>query len=131
MNFILKLQFGGVKIKISLNYEGIIMKITDITVKPQKKTADVWDAVTETSVKNSAASEAAAHLVTYILNENDITVGKTETDFTAKPHGCVLVVQSVLTYSPLLSAKYKIVSELYKNDVLLSEFDQDFIFSSD
>lgn len=107
------------------------MKITDITVKPQKKTADVWDAVTETSVKNSGDSEAAAHLVTYILNEDDITVGKTETDFTAKPHGSVLVLQSVLTYSPLQSAKYKIVSELYKDDMRLSECSRDFMFSSD
>ena len=45
------------------------MKITSIKITPEKKTADVWDAVTETEVQNNAGTDLPAHLKTYILNE--------------------------------------------------------------
>ena len=39
------------------------MKITSVNIKPEKKTADVWDAVTETEVQNNAGTDLPAHSV--------------------------------------------------------------------
>lgn len=87
------------------------MKIKEIRVKPERKTADVWDAVTETTIEGS--KDAELHLKTYILNEKNNSVGKTETDFTVSAGKVVLVLQSVLTYSPVLGdGVYRMVCEL-------------------
>ena len=105
------------------------MKITDIIVKPEKKTADVWDAVTETEIKNDAANDKAAHLKTFILNEKGNVVGKTETDFTVKALGVVLAEQTVLTYSPILGEPlYKTVCELYENNMLTDKKEKELVF---
>ena len=82
------------------------MKITDIKIFPEKKTADVWDAVTDTEVVNSSDKDITAHLVTRLIDVNENAVGKTETDFTVKAGGKVLVRQSVLTYSPVMGERY-------------------------
>ena len=105
------------------------MKITDIRILPEKKTADIWDAVTETTVQNNAGSDFPAHLITYILNEKGNSVGKTETDFTVKAGKEVLVLQTVLTYSPVLGEPiYKAVCELYENGALADKQETDLLF---
>ena len=96
------------------------MKITDVKVFPEKKTADVWDAVTDTEVVNVTGSDIAAHLVTRLTDAGDTVVGKTETDFTVKAGGKVLVKQSVLTYSPLLGEMYVMSCALYVNGAEIS-----------
>lgn len=105
------------------------MKITSIKITPEKKTADVWDAVTETEVQNNAGTDLPAHLKTYILNEKGNSVGKTETDFTVKSGKNVLVLQTVLTYSPVLGEPlYKVVCELYENGSLTDKQEKDLAF---
>ena len=91
------------------------MKITDVKVLPEKKTADVWDAVTDTEIVNVTGSDIAAHLVTRLTDANENVVGKTETDFTVKAGGRVLVKQSVLTYSPMLGEMYVMSCALFVN----------------
>ena len=91
------------------------MKITDIKIFPEKKTADVWDAVTDTEIVNSSDENITAHLVTRLIDVNENVVGKTETDFTVKAGGKVLVRQSVLTYSPVLGEKYVMSCALFIN----------------
>ena len=106
------------------------MKINAIEVNPEKKTADVWDAVTETEIKNSADTDVSAHLKTYILNEKGSAVGKTETDFTVKAGGVTLIVQTVLTYSPVLGEPlYKVVCELYENNTLTDKQEKPLCFT--
>ncbi|MBQ6558530.1 MAG: hypothetical protein IJL81_04065 [Clostridia bacterium] len=105
------------------------MEITSIIIKPEKKTADVWDAVTETEVQNNAGTDLPAHLKTYILNEKGAAVGKTETDFTVRAGQSVLAVQTVLTYSPVLGEPlYKVVCELYENGALSDKQEKPLIF---
>ena len=96
------------------------MKITDVKVFPEKKTADVWDAVTDTEILNVTGSDIAAHLVTRLTDAGDTVVGKTETDFTVKAGGKVLVKQSVLTYSPALGEMYVMSCALYVNGAEIS-----------
>ena len=96
------------------------MKITDVKVFPEKKTADVWDAVTDTEIVNVTGSDIAAHLVTRLTDAGDTVVGKTETDFTVKAGGKVLVKQSVLTYSPLLGEVYVMSCALFVNGAEIS-----------
>lgn len=106
------------------------MKITEIDIKPEKKSADIWDAVTETVIKNSASSDRSAHLKTYILNEKGSAVGKTETDFTVKQGASVLALQSVLTYSPVpCEPLYTMVCELYENGALIDKQSKSLSFS--
>ena len=97
------------------------MKITDIKIFPEKKTADVWDAVTDTEVVNSTGEDITAHLVTRLIDVNENVVGKTETDFTVKVDSKVLVRQSVLTYSPVLSEKYVMSCTLIANSAELDK----------
>lgn len=105
------------------------MKITSVNIKPEKKTADVWDAVTETEVQNNAGADLPAHLKTYILNEKGAAVGKTETDFTVKAGQGVLAMQTVLTYSPVLGKPlYKVVCELYENSTLTDKQEKPLLF---
>ena len=105
------------------------MKITSIKITPEKKTADVWDAVTETEVQNNDGTDLPAHLKTYILNEKGAAVGKTETDFTVKAGQGVLAVQTVLTYSPVLGEPlYKVVCELYENNTLTDKQEKPLLF---
>ena len=96
------------------------MKITDVKVFPEKKTADVWDAVTDTEIVNVTGSDIAAHLVTRLTDSGDTVVGKTETDFTVKAGGKALVKQSVLTYSPIIGEMYVMSCALYVNGAEIS-----------
>ncbi|MCD8181097.1 MAG: DUF4982 domain-containing protein [Firmicutes bacterium] len=94
-----------------------------VFVHPEKKSADVWDAVTDTTVENSSYEEKAFRLKTYILDRYDNVVGKNETEFSVAGGSCAEIRQSILTYSPLLwdvdsPNLYTMVSELYENDTL-------------
>lgn len=94
-----------------------------VFVHPEKRTADVWDALTDTRIENSSYEEKQFRLKTYILDNNDNEVGKAQTDFSVDGGSTSLVKQSVLTYSPLLwdidsPNLYRMVSELYENDTL-------------
>ena len=104
------------------------MKITDIKIFPEKKTADVWDAVTDTEVVNSSGEDITAHLVTRLIDVNENVVGKTETDFNVKAGGKVLVRQSVLTYSPVLGEKYIMSCTLIVNSAELDKKSADLTF---
>lgn len=86
------------------------MDIISIDVTPKKVTADVYDAVTVTVVKNNENKKV--HLKTYIVNKEGHIVGKTETDFEVKVGVEVAVEQSVLTYSPDTENEYTIVCEI-------------------
>ena len=97
-----------------------------VFIHPEKKTADVWDALTDTTVENSSYESKNFHLKTYILDKNDNAVGKHETDFSVDGGSSALVKQSILSYSPLLwdinsPNLYRMVSELYEGDVLVDK----------
>ena len=95
-----------------------------VFVHPEKKSVDVWDAVTDTTVENSEYEEKSFRLKSYILDEHDNIVGKDETEFSVAGGSSVTVKQSILSYSPLLwdidaPNLYRMVSELYEGETLV------------
>lgn len=97
-----------------------------VFVHPEKKSADVWDALTDTSVENSSYEQRKFTLKTYIRDTKNNVVGKDVTDFTVPAGDSVTVKQSVLTYSPLLwdidsPHLYEMVSELYEGETLVDK----------
>ena len=97
-----------------------------VFVHPEKKTVDVWDALTDTTVENFSTDDKNVRLKTYILDIKDNTVGGAETELHISSGERVLVKQSVLTYSPLLwdidsPNMYRMVSELYEDTVLVDK----------
>lgn len=97
-----------------------------VFVHPEKRTADVWDAVTDTTIENSEYEEKSFRLKSRILDEHDNVVGKDETEFSVAGGSTAAVKQSVLTYSPLLwdidsPNLYRMVSELYEGETLVDK----------
>ena len=95
-----------------------------VFVHPIRKTVDVWDAATDTTIENSSYENKNFRLKTYILDKEDNIVGKDEKEFSVAGGSKIEVNQSILTYSPLLwdidaSNLYTMVSELYENDSLV------------
>ncbi len=95
-----------------------------VFIHPEKKTADVWDALTDTTIENSSYINRDFQLKTYILDNNDNMVGKADNDFSVAGGSSTVIKQSILTYSPLLwdidsPNLYKMVSELYENNTLI------------
>ena len=93
-------------------------------VHPIRKTVDVWDAATDTTIENSSYENKNFRLKTYILDKEDNIVGKDEKEFSVAGGNKIEVNQSILTYSPLLwdidaPNLYTMVSELYENDSLV------------
>ncbi len=104
-----------------------------VFVHPEKKTADVWDAITDTTIENSSYTDKSFRLKTYILDNNDNIVGKAETDCSVNGGSTVTINQSILTYSPLLwdidsPNLYKMISELYENNTLIDSQTNNFGF---
>ncbi len=104
-----------------------------VFVHPEKKTADVWDALTDTTIENTSCEKKSFTLKTYILDKKNNTVGKSETDFSADSGSAVKIVQSVLTYSPLLwdidaPNLYTMISEVYENGCLTDSVSNNFGF---
>lgn len=94
-----------------------------VFVHPEKKSADVWDAVTETTVENTSYSDRQFTLKSYILDNDDNIVGKDEMALEIAGGDIAEVTQSILTYSPLLwdidtPNLYRMVSELYEGETL-------------
>jgi beta-galactosidase len=94
-----------------------------VFVHPEKKSADVWDAVTDTTIENSYYTDKDFMLKTYILDAHDNVVGKSEIEFSVKGGSTAELSQSILTYSPLLwdidsPNLYRMVSELYDGETL-------------
>ena len=95
-----------------------------VFVHPIRKTVDVWDAATDTTIENSSYENKNFRLKTYILDKEDNIVGKDEKEFSVAGGSKTEVNQSILTYSPLLwdidaPNLYTMVSELYENDSLV------------
>ena len=95
-----------------------------VFVHPIRKTVDVWDAATDTTIENSSYENKNFRLKTYILDKEDNIVGKDEKEFSVAGGNKIEVNQSILTYSPLLwdidaPNLYTMVSELYENDSLV------------
>ena len=93
-------------------------------VHPIRKTVDVWDAATDTTIENSSYENKNFRLKTYILDKEDNIVGKDEKVFSIAGGSKTEINQSILTYSPLLwdidaPNLYTMVSELYENDSLV------------
>lgn len=94
-----------------------------VFVHPEKKSADVWDALTDTTIENSSYEKRNFLLKTYIRDNKNNIVGKDERTFSVPAGDTVTVCQSVLSYSPLLwdidsPNLYTMVSELYEGDTL-------------
>lgn len=94
-----------------------------VFVHPEKKSADVWDALCDTTVENSSYEPKEFMLRTYIKDAQNNTVGKDEHSFSVPAGDSVTILQSVLTYSPLLwdinsPNLYTMVSELYEDGQL-------------
>ena len=88
-----------------------------VFVHPIRKTVDVWDAATDTTIENSSYESKNFRLKTYILDKEDNIVGKDEKEFSVAGGSKTEVNQSILTYSPLLwdidaPNLYTMVSEL-------------------
>ncbi len=91
-----------------------------VFVHPEKRTVDMWDALTDTEIENMGDTKTC-RLVTTIRDTKDNIVGKAETSFECADK--VTVKQSVLTYSPDLwdidsPNLYTMVSELYDGEAL-------------
>jgi beta-galactosidase len=104
-----------------------------VFVHPEKKSADVWDAVTDTTIENSSYEDKNFKLISYILDSEDNRVGKSETEFSVKGGSEATVNQSILTYSPYLwdinsPNLYIMVSELYENGELTDSVRNSFGF---
>lgn len=94
-----------------------------VFVHPEKKSSDVWDAVTETTVENSSYEQKDFKLKSYILDDSDNIVGRDERNFSVQGGDTVTVSQNILTYSPLLwdidtPNLYRMVSEVYEDETL-------------
>ena len=104
-----------------------------VFVHPEKKSADIWDAVTDTTIENSSYEDRSFKLISYILDKDDNTVGKAESEFSVKGGSDAAVNQSILTYSPYLwdidsPNLYTMVSELYENNELVDSVTNTFGF---
>lgn len=104
-----------------------------VFVHPEKKSADVWDAVTDTTIENSSYEDKNFKLVSYILNSGDNVVGRDETKFLVKGGSDAQLSRSILTYSPYLwdidsPHLYTMVSELYENEELVDKAENKFGF---
>ncbi len=101
-----------------------------VFVHPEKRTVDMWDALTDTEIENMGDTKKC-RLVTTIRDIKDNIVGKAETAFECADK--VTVKQSVLTYSPDLwdidsPNLYTMVSELYDGDTLADRAETSFGF---
>lgn len=104
-----------------------------VFVHPEKKSADVWDAVTDTTIENSSYEKKNFKLRSYILNNEDNIVGKDETEFFVEGGSKTEIHQNILTYSPYLwdidaPNLYTMVSELYEGDTLIDKQENKFGF---
>ena len=104
-----------------------------VFVHPEKKSVDVWDAVTDITVENSSYEDKAFRLVSRIVDGENNTVGKAETEFSVKGGNETAVTQNILTYSPYLwdiddPRLYTMVSELYENETLVDTQENTFGF---
>lgn len=94
-----------------------------VFVHPEKKSADVWDAITETTIENTSYETKEFILKSYILDAENNVVGKDEKSFTVDGGDTAEIRQNILTYSPLLwdidtPNLYRMVSELYEGETL-------------
>ena len=97
-----------------------------VFVHPEKKSVDVWDALTDTTVENSSYEKKDFRLKTYILDTKYNVVGKDEAEFSVDGGSSTTIKQSVLTYRPLLwdidsPNLYRMVSELYEGETLVDK----------
>lgn len=94
-----------------------------VFVHPEKKSADVWDAITETTIENTSYETKEFILKSYILDAENNVVGKDEKSFAVGGGDTAEIRQNILTYSPLLwdidtPNLYRMVSELYEGETL-------------
>lgn len=94
-----------------------------VFVHPEKKSADVWDAITETTIENTSYETKEFILKSYILDAENNVVGKDEKSFAVDGGDTAEIRQNILTYSPLLwdidtPNLYRMVSELYEGETL-------------
>lgn len=97
-----------------------------VFVHPEKKTADVWDAVTDTTIENSSYISKDLLLKTYILDSKNNIVGKAENTLTVDGGSSTEITQNILTYSPMLwdidsPNLYRMVSEIYDGETLIDK----------
>lgn len=104
-----------------------------VFVHPEKKSTDVWDAVTDTTIENSSYTAKDFTLKTYILDSNNNVVGKADSACCVEGGACAEISQNILTYSPLLwdidsPNLYRMVSELYDGENLVDKQTNNFGF---
>lgn len=73
-----------------------------VFVKPEKKTADVWDTNVEITVENSGYDEREFTVRASLKNEKGVVLGHKEEKGTVKSGSNTVINTSVLTYSPEL-----------------------------
>ncbi len=104
-----------------------------IFVKPEKKTTDVWDAVTECDVINSGSEKSTFTLISRIADATGNIVGKESTVSVLGPGEEIKIIQDILTYSPNVwdidsPHRYKMITEIYVNNVMLDRAETKFGF---
>lgn len=97
-----------------------------VFVHPEKKTADVWDALTDTTVENSSYEQKEFLLLSSITDEDGNVVGKITTESSCPAGSEVTLSQNILTYSPYLwdiddPHLYTLTSELYEGSEKVDE----------
>ncbi len=96
-----------------------------VYVHPKKISADIWDTLTDVTVKNAAYEPKTCRVKAYIINPENNTVGKDEKEITLAPCEERVVKLSLLTYSPLLwdidsPNMYSLATEIYDGERLLN-----------
>ncbi len=89
-----------------------------VYVHPRKVSSDIWDTLTDITVKNASYTDKSCRVKAYIVNAENNTVGNDETTITIAGGGEQTVQLSLLTYSPLLwdtddPNLYSMVTEIY------------------
>ncbi len=69
---------AGIYRHVNLYKKQVTYRTLGCVCSPYKKTVDVWDAATDTTIENSSYENKNFRLKTYILDKEDNIVGKDE-----------------------------------------------------
>lgn len=104
-----------------------------VFVKPEKKTEDVWDAVTACDIINCGCDKRTFTLISSITDSTGNVVGKESTVSVLDSGEEIRIIQDILTYSPYLwdidsPRLYKMITEIYENDTCIDRAENKFGF---
>ncbi len=104
-----------------------------VFVRTEKKTPDVWDAMTECDIINCGDTKRTFTLISRIADSTGNIVGKESTVSVLGPGEEIKIIQNILTYSPYIwdidsPRLYKMITEIYENDVCIDRAENKFGF---